>query len=123
MAAVADIVLNTAADLSRAQAWLPPPLHVVDSGDGTVDVGWRPDGEVHRYEVRLNAEEHRLDWRPVDHDGWSGHLRVVEGGAGSSEVELEVRPGDRVAEDDVRAALDRALSGLASEVEQNFNVS
>ncbi|GGP87424.1 SRPBCC family protein [Saccharothrix coeruleofusca] len=123
MAAVADIVLNTAADLTRAQAWLPAPLHVVGSGDGTVDVGWTPDGSTHRYQVRLDADEHRLEWRPVDHDGWPGHLRVVEGGAGASEVELQVEAGAGVAEDDVRAALDRALRGLAAEVEQNFNVS
>ncbi len=114
MAADVDIVLNTAADLSRVSAWVPVP--VVGAGDGTVDVD--VDGEVRRYAVTLRAEERTVEWRPVDHDGVSGQLTVSQGGAGSSQVELAVADVD-----DVGDLLDRALRGLAAEVDQNFNVS
>lgn len=118
MAADADIVLNTAADPARAGAWLPDVVRVVDSGPGTLDVSWTPDGAVRRYEVHVRPTEHRLEWRPVDHDGWRGELLVTDKGAGSSEVELRVDTGGA----DVGPALDEALEGLAVEVDQNFSV-
>ncbi len=96
MTADADIVLNTAADLTRAGAWLPAPVHVVDTGTGTVDVTWTTDGDVHRYEIRVSPDEHRLEWRPVGHNGWPGHLRVPDKGAGSSEAELHVETGGQL---------------------------
>jgi hypothetical protein len=118
MAADADIVLNTAADPTRAAAWLPEGLQVVDSGTDTLDVNW--NGGVHRYEVHLSPAEHRLEWRPVDHDGWTGELRVTDKGAGSSEAELRVDTDGRGG--DVGPVLDQALDGLAVEVDQNFTV-
>jgi hypothetical protein len=114
MAADADIVFNTAADLTRATAWLPAAVEVVDAD--TVEVTWPPDGEAHRYAITVRAEELRLAWRPVGPRGWPGHLLVTDKGAGSSEVELRVECGDDVAPDEVRRVLDRALGGLATEV-------
>jgi hypothetical protein len=122
MAADPDIVLNTAADPARAQAWLPAPAHLVDHGAGTVDVAWTADGPVRRYEIGLRPEAHTLEWSPVGHDGWPGVLRVTDHGAGSSEAELQVETGGRHPEDDVRRVLERALEGLAGEVDQNFTV-
>lgn len=121
MAADADIVLNTAADPARAASWLPGPVRVVDAGTGAVDASWTPDGDARRYEIRLDPDEHEVRWHPVDHDGWSGLLTVVDRGAGSSEAELRVQTDGGAGADDVRRVLDRALEGLASEVEQNFN--
>jgi hypothetical protein len=69
MGADPDIVLNTAADPARAQAWLPAPAHLVDHGAGTVDVAWTADGPVRRYEIGLRPEAHTLEWSPVGHDG------------------------------------------------------
>lgn len=63
-----------------------------------------------------------LEWRPVGSRGWPG-LRVTDEGAGSSEAELRVECGEDVAPDVVYRVLDRALGGLATEVDQNFNVS
>jgi hypothetical protein len=102
MAADADIVLNTAADPTRAAAWLP--------------------GDARRYEISAHPDEHEVRWRPVDHDGWSGRLRVTDRGAGASEAEPEVRAGAARSED-ARHVVDRALAGLAAEVDQNFTVS
>jgi hypothetical protein len=68
-------------------------------------------------------QAHTLEWSPVDHDGWPGLLRVTDHGAGSSEAELQVGTGGRHPEDDVRPVLERALEGLAGDVDQNFNVS
>jgi hypothetical protein len=48
---------------------------------------------------------------------------VTDEGAGSSEAELRVECGEDVAPDVVYRVLDRALGGLATEVDQNFNVS
>jgi hypothetical protein len=64
-----------------------------------------------------------LAWRPVGPRGWPGRLLVTDKGAGSSEVEPRVEGGDDVAPDEVCRVLDRALGGLATEVDQNFNVS
>lgn len=115
MAADADIVLNTAADPARAESWLPGPVHGADAVHGGAD------GEARRYEFSVTPEEHELRWHPVDRDGWRGFLRVADRGAGSSEAELCVQTDGEAAADDVRYALERALEGLAAEVEQNFN--
>jgi hypothetical protein len=104
MAADADIVLNTAADSTRAPAWLP--------ASDTTD-----------YELDLKAADRRVDWRPAGHDGWTGHLRVTDHGAGSSEAELRVEVDDQADAAEVRKTLDDALRALAAEVDQNFNVS
>src|SRR4051812_4412345 len=102
MAAEADIVLNTAADTTRAPAWLP-------------------GGNGRGYELELKAAEGRVEWRPAGHDGWAGHLTVTEQGAGSSEAELRVEVDEKTGTDDVRETLDGALRALAAEVDQNFN--
>ncbi len=47
---------------------------------------------------------------------------MTSGVAGASEVELHVEPGDHD-EAAVGRVLDTALQGLATEVDQNFNVS
>lgn len=120
MGAPADIVLNTAADLDRARAWLPPPLRLDQPGpEGTVDVAWSPD-EARRYEIRVAADDLRLEWRPTEAGGWPGVLLVTDEGAGASVAELQVESGDQVSADEVREFLDQALRGLATEVEQNF---
>ena len=97
MATDADIVLNTAGDPARGSSWLP---------DDVAEISAHPD-------------EHEVRWRPADRDGWSGRLRATDQGVGSSQVELEIW-ADRPAGDGQRVA-DRALAGLAAEVEQNFN--
>ncbi|MEV6643534.1 hypothetical protein [Amycolatopsis sp. NPDC051371] len=122
MAADADIVLNTAADLTRVRTWLPAPVQVIGTGTATVDVQWRPD-DVHRYEIDLKASEHRMEWHPVGRGGWAGHLRVTDHGAGSSEAELLVEVTEDVDADQVREVLDQALRALATEVDQNFTAS
>jgi hypothetical protein len=122
MAADADIVLNTALDLSRSAGWVPEPVRLTDAGDGNVDVGWAPGDRVRRYSLAVDIEERRVRWRPVDHDGWPGELRVTDQGAGASEAELRVEAGEE-APADVDELLERALRGLAAEVDQNFNVS
>ena len=125
MAADPDIVLNTAADLTRAAAWLPAQVRAVGSGDDEADeveVTWTPDGETYRYAVTVRPDDHTLEWRPVGHQLWAGGLRVTSGGAGASEAELHVEPGDHD-EAVVGRVLDTALQGLATEVDQNFNVS
>ncbi|MDS0134655.1 MULTISPECIES: hypothetical protein [unclassified Amycolatopsis] len=122
MAADADIVLNTASDLTRAPAWLPAPVQVVGTGAGTVDLRWREEG-VHRYEIDLDAAGHRLAWHPAGDGAWAGELRVTEQGAGSSRAELLVEAGDDVDAGEVRTVLDAALEALAAEVDQNFTVS
>jgi hypothetical protein len=123
IAADPDIVLNTAADLTRAAAWLPEPVHVLDSGDGTLDVAWRPDGSARRFAVTVSADDRRVEWRPADHDGVTGQLVVTDQGAGASAVELRLEVGDDVRDQDVDRLLEQALAGLATEVDQNFNVS
>lgn len=70
MAADPDIVLNTAADPARAQAWLPAPAHLVDHGDGTVDIAWSADGPARRYEIRLRPRRTR----------WNGSRSATTGG-------------------------------------------
>ncbi len=122
MAADPDIVLNTAADPSRVGACLPAAAHLSEVEPGEVEVTWAPAGRAHRYAVTVRPDEHTLEWRPVDGGGWPGGLRVTATGAGASEAELYVAAGDRDA-DAVRRALDQALRGLATEVDQNFNVS
>jgi hypothetical protein len=119
MAADADIVLNTAADPTRAASWMPGTVHAVAGG---VDLSWTSDGDTGRYEVSTHPDEHEVRWHPTGHDGWSGRLRVTDHGAGSSEAELRVW-ADGAAAGDVRGVVERALDGLAAEVEQNFNVS
>ncbi|MEU5264700.1 hypothetical protein [Amycolatopsis sp. NPDC021455] len=104
MAAEADIVLNTASDATRAKAWLP-------------------GGDSHAYDLDLRAAEGRVEWHPADHDGWAGHLRVVDSGTGASQAELQVEVDEAVDPDEVCATLDGALRALAAEVDQNFNVS
>jgi hypothetical protein len=116
MAAAADLVLNTAADLQRAPAWVPASVRVADRDEVEVTT----DGEAVRYRVRLRAEEQVLEWHPVDRDGWPGRLRVADRGAGSSEAELRVETTSGRDADRIRSALDRALGALAAEVEQNF---
>jgi hypothetical protein len=122
MAADPDIVLNTAADLTRAAAWLPAHARVVGAGDDEVEVTWTPDGETYRYTVTVRPDDHTIEWRPVAHDGWRGGLRVTDAGAGASEVELHVEAGDQD-DEAVCRLLDAALRGLSVEVDQNFNVS
>lgn len=122
MAADPDIVLNTAADLTRAAAWLPSQVRVAGSGGDEVEVTWTPDGETYRYAVAVRPDDHTLEWRPVGDHGWAGGLRVTSGGAGASEAELHVEPGDHD-EAAVCRVLDAALHGLSAEVDQNFNVS
>jgi hypothetical protein len=116
MAAAADLVLNTAADLQRAPAWVPASVRVADRDEVEVTT----DGEAVRYRVRLRADEQVLEWHPVDRDGWPGRLRVADRGAGSSEAELRVETTSGRDADRIRSALDRALGALAAEVEQNF---
>jgi hypothetical protein len=116
MAAPADLVLNTAADLKRAPAWIPASVRIADRDEVEVTT----DGESVRYRVRLRADEQVLEWHPVDRDGWPGRLRVADRGAGSSEAELRVETTTGKDADRVRSALDRALGALAAEVEQNF---
>jgi hypothetical protein len=101
MTAEADIVLNTASDATRAKAWLP-------------------DGGSRGAEVDLRAAEGLVKWRA---DGWAGDLRVTGNGTGASEAELRVEVDDEADAGQVREILDRALSALAAEVDQNFNVS
>jgi hypothetical protein len=116
MAAAADLVLNTAADLKRASAWIPASVRVADRDEVEVTAA----GQAVRYQVRLRADEQVLEWHPVDRDGWPGSLRVADRGAGSSEAELRVDTTAEVDADRVRSALDRALGALAAEVAQNF---
>lgn len=104
MAAEADIVLDTAADATRAKAWLP-------------------GGASRAYDADLRAAEGRVEWRPAGHDGWAGHLRVVDSGTGGSQAEPRVDVDDAADPDDVREILDGALRALAPEVDQNFTVS
>jgi hypothetical protein len=122
MAADPDIVLNTAVDPDRIGAYLPAGASVADAGAAEVEVTWTPDGEAQRYAVTVHPDEHTARWRPVDGGGWPGGLRVTDAGAGASEVELFVEAGDADA-NAVRRLLDEALRGLATEVDQNFNVS
>lgn len=122
MAADPDIVLNTAADVTRASAWLPAQAHIAASGGDEVAVTWTPDGGTYRYAVTVRPADHTLEWRPVGHRRWAGGLRVTSGGAGASEAELHVDPGDHD-DEAVCRVLDAALRGLATEVDQNFNVS
>jgi hypothetical protein len=82
-----------------------------------VEVRWPPDGETHRYVITVSAEELRLAWRPVGPCGRPGRLRVTDKGVGSSEMELRVDCGDDLAPDEVCGVLDRALGGLATEVD------
>jgi hypothetical protein len=123
MAADADIVLNTALDLTRAGGWVPEPVRVTDAGDGAVEVTWAPQDRARRYALAVRPGERRVEWRPVDHAGWPGELRVIDVGAGASEVELRVEVGEEVPAAEVGEFLERALRGLATEVDQNFNVS
>ncbi|WP_146060435.1 hypothetical protein [Amycolatopsis sp. CA-128772] len=101
MTADADIVLNTASDATRAKAWLP-------------------EGGAGGYDVDLRAGEGRVEWRT---GGWTGDLTVTGSGTGASEAELRAKVDDDADPGDVRERLDRALSALAAEVDQNFNVS
>jgi hypothetical protein len=57
-------VFNTATDLTRATAWVPTALEVVDAG--TVGVRWPPDGETHRCAITVS--------------GWSGVRSAPAGG-------------------------------------------
>jgi len=90
MAADADIVLNTAADPARVQAWLPDVASTVEVLPEKRTVVWRSEGRV-------------------------AVLRVVDRGAGACEAHLLV---EGAAEP---AGFDRALNGLAAEVEENFS--
>lgn len=104
MAAEADIVLNTASDATRAKAWLP-------------------GGDSHPYDISLRAAEGRMAWHPAGHDGWAGHLRVIDSGTGASQADLQVEVDEAADPDEVRDTLEGALRALAAEVDQNFNVS
>ncbi len=64
MAADPDIVLNTAADLTRAAAWLPTQVDVVSAGDGEVEVAWTPDAETYRYAVTCGLRTTRSSGVP-----------------------------------------------------------
>ncbi|GAB2738161.1 SRPBCC family protein [Amycolatopsis magusensis] len=127
IAAPADLVLNTAADVTQVPAWLPGPVRLVDpgqidvrAGSGTIHVA-AGDGGESAYEVVVDPARQVLSWTPADPGGWPGELRVSDGGAGSSVAELRVRPPGSPA--GVAEHLDRALDGLAVAVAQNFNVS
>ena len=89
MPADADIVFNTASDDTRALAWLPPSLRTC--------------------EIVVHMEERALEWRRDDEQ--RAYLRVEPGGAGTSEVELQV-PDDTDG--------DGALRALEAEVADNF---
>ncbi|KOV79652.1 hypothetical protein [Nocardia sp. NRRL S-836] len=89
MQADADIVFNTASDDTRALAWLPPSLRTC--------------------EIVVNTDERTLEWRRNDEQ--CAYLRVEQGGAGTSEVELRL-PDDTGGDD--------ALRALEAEVAENF---
>ncbi len=119
MGADADIVLNTAADPTRAAAWLTTAAQ----SDDTVELAWTPGAPTSRYRITADPEAHEVHWRPTGAAGSPARLRVVDRGAGSSAAELRVETTAGTADDQpdsLTAALDRALAGLASEVEQNF---
>ncbi|UJW30297.1 hypothetical protein L3Q67_34565 [Saccharothrix sp. AJ9571] len=87
IAAPADLVLNTAADVTHVPAWLPGSVRLVDSGQidvcvgsGTVHVA-AGDGGESAYEVVLDPARQVLSWTPADPGGWPGELRVSDGGA------------------------------------------
>jgi hypothetical protein len=90
MQADADIVFNTASDDTRSLAWLPPSLRTC--------------------ETVVHVEERALEWRRNDEQ--CAYLRVEQGGAGTSEVELRI-PDDTDG--------DGALRALEAEVAENFS--
>jgi hypothetical protein len=99
MGALSEIVLNTASDPGRAQAWVTGALG--------------PDGAEVRVEPAGDGV--RIEWGPADDPHGSGSLTVSTDGAGASTAELRLRCAPTEPD-----PAERMLAALAEEVEQNF---
>lgn len=94
MAALPDLVLNTASDPERTASWLPGAPHV---------------------RLQTSADGSCVEWEPLDGESSRGSLKVAPSGAGTSVVDLDVEID--VADETLA---ERMLDALAAEVEQNF---
>ena len=99
MNALSEIVLNTAADPTRADSWVGQPLGL--SGAGV--------------RIERTGDGLRIEWDPAGGPRGSGELTVREDGAGATDADLRVRC--EAAEPDPAR---RMLDALAEEVDQNF---
>ncbi|MEW9552579.1 SRPBCC family protein [Nonomuraea sp. NPDC050783] len=124
VAALAEVVYNTAGDLERLDRWLPAGVTAEHLEDGTVQLRWRIDdrqGQA-RLAVSRDADRLRMECRAEQPQGAGGWLEVGQAGAGAARVEVCVQaPGG--AQDVMRALVDDALTGLQREVGENFTVS
>jgi hypothetical protein len=124
VAALAEVVYNTAGDLDRLRRWLPTDVTTERQDDGLVLARWRLDsreGEA-RLAVSRDAERMRVEWHAEDGPEARGWLEVGQAGAGAARVEVGVTVPDD-AHADVDALVDDALTNLQREVGENFTAS
>lgn len=124
VAALAEVVYNTASDLERLRRWLPNGVTAEPQEDGLVLVRWRLDGRQGqvRLAVSKDADRLRVECDAEDAPGAGGWLEVGQAGAGAARVEVCVAAPDD-AHETVNALVDSALTGLQREVGENFTAS
>ncbi len=121
MSATAEVVFDVAADLSLMYRWLPPNVHLEQTGPSKVHVSAdvaSAAGEHHLESdgtVRRDRGRRRLEWAAREPAGYSGWLQVRDTGAGTSEVSvhLEFSEPEPPA---TRADLEESLRRLEDEV-------
>ncbi|MFI6789953.1 SRPBCC family protein [Nonomuraea sp. NPDC050383] len=121
VAALAEVVYNTAGDLDRLRRWLPAGVTAEHLEDGLVLVRWRLGGRQGETRCALSTDDERLrvEWRAQDVPEVGGWLEVGQAGAGASRVEVCVTaPADVHAT--VESLTESALTHLQEEVDENF---
>ncbi|KWW97973.1 hypothetical protein TH66_21735 [Carbonactinospora thermoautotrophica] len=123
MPASAEIVFDVAADLSLMYRWLPPNLHLEQTGPSKVHMSAdveSPGGERHLESdstVRYDRGRRRLEWNAREPTGYGGWLQVRDAGAGTSEVSVHLEFSEEEPEAlDARADLEESLRRLEGEV-------
>jgi uncharacterized protein YndB with AHSA1/START domain len=88
MAADADRVFAVVSDLDRLSSWLPTPVAVRVSGEGSVHADIPERGVEAEGTVRVRPEQLRVEWgHAPDYAGW---LQVQHADAGRSSVLLHL---------------------------------
>ena len=110
----AEVVFDVLTNPDRAARWLPGALDAGSVTAKSVKAG------AQEYQVEVDPDGLRLDWRSAAEGGAHGSARVEDAPAGGSVVHAEVTTsaGDEQA---VTAVLDEAMRNLQSDVSDNFN--
>ncbi len=123
--APAEVVFSVMTDPHRAARWMPPDVTIESVGVDHLHI--RTGQGVQRYQIAMAPTDLHLRWQALDAPPLHGTVSVVDAPAGSSRLYVVVTVpeggSDRAATDEelIRAFLVKAVRGLGSEVNDNFN--